>query len=130
MNNQTDSLCAVLNTTIGKVSPRGAHFVHLIMETLLREHPEVGCQLLFSRGIVQTLLVSCGANTNNSKSCEPDRVIALHLTVLSRLLIATPTLLKQLSFSDGFTLTDLVSFLSSERGYVAIPASLIVSQTH
>lgn len=92
----SESLCKLLHLTVAKVRPRGAKYIGLPLEALLREYPLDGGLLLLRCGILETMLRSCALNYGNDRDCEPDRVITLYLNALARMLIASPTILDSL----------------------------------
>ena len=112
-----ESLCEMLTLTIGKVRPRGAKYVGLILESLLREYPSDGGLLLLRSGILETMLRSCSSSYSGSGQCEPDRVIALYLNSLARVLSAAPGICDSLlplvmgeGIGERFSYKELVSY--------------------
>ena len=114
-----ESLCKVLHLTVAKVRPRGAKYVGLVVEALLRAYPSDGGLLLLRSGILEAMLCSCALNYANDKQCEPDRVISLYLNSFARVLFASPGILDSLlplsasGFSvDSFGYKELVRIRS------------------
>jgi hypothetical protein len=91
-----ESLCKLLDLTVGKVRPRGAKYVGLVLEALLRECPSEGGLLLLRCGILETMLGSCALNYADDQQCEPDRVITIYLNSFARILFASPGILDNL----------------------------------
>jgi hypothetical protein len=131
-------LCKVLHLTVAKVRPRGAKYVGLVLEALLREYPSDGGHLLLRSGILDTILRSCALNYASGKQCEPDRVISLYLNSLARVLHASPGILDSLlplnasgtsddSFGcisdNSFGYQELVRICSSQWCFVVVSES-------
>ena len=87
LRNHSETLAAVLTCVVGQVQPRGAAYVGLVLEALLRRFPVEGWVLLRQSGVAAIMLKLCAANWMGSKNCEPDRVIVIYLTALSRALL-------------------------------------------
>jgi len=88
-----ESLCKVLHLTVGKVRPRGAKYIGLVLESLLIEHPLEGGQVLLRSGVLGTMLRSCALNSANDEHAESDRVISVYLNSLTRILVASQDIL-------------------------------------
>lgn len=91
-----ESLCKVLHLTVAKVRLRGAKYVGLVLEALLREFPSDGGLLLLRSGILETMLRSCALNHANDGQCESDKVMSVYLHSLTRVLFASPRILDSL----------------------------------
>jgi hypothetical protein len=111
-----ESVCKLLDLTIGKVRPRGAQYVGLVLEALLRECPSEGGLILLRSGILETMLRSSALNYADDRLCEPDRVIAVYLNSFARILFASPYILDSLFplgagkvAGDSFGYNELVS---------------------
>lgn len=91
-----ESLCKLLDLTLAKVRPRGAKYVSLVLEALLRECPCEGGLLLLRGGLLETMLRSCALNYADDRQCEPDRVIKIYLNSFARILFASPGILDSL----------------------------------
>ena len=89
----SSTLQQILHIVIGQVSPRGVPYVFLVLEAILRKFPVEGGLLVVNAGIISTILKSCAANWFNAEDCEPDRVIILYLTAISRILLSSPHVL-------------------------------------
>ena len=87
-----ETILKLLHFTVGEVRPKGAMYVSLVLEALLRACPEKGVALLNRGGILEKLVLSCEANYNNEKQCEPDRVIVLYLNTIARTILQSPQL--------------------------------------
>lgn len=88
----SESLCRLLRLVLDNVRPRGAKYIGLVLEALLREFPRDGGSLLLSSGILDIMLRSCALNYTENLQCEPDRVITVYLNALSRILVVSPSL--------------------------------------
>lgn len=118
-----ESLYKVLHLTVAKVRPRGAKYVGLVLEALLREFPSDGGLLLLRSGILEKMLRSCALNHVNDRQCESDKVISVYLNSLTRVLFTSPKILDSLlplvdaggisNFSFGYK--DLVSICTFEH---------------
>jgi len=86
----SDILVNILRDLIGNVSPRGALYVNLVLESLLRKFPVEGALLLLDSGLAASMIQSCASNHRNEKGCEPGRVINIYLTVVSRIQLVLP----------------------------------------
>ena len=68
---------------------KGALYVALALEALLRSFPREGGQLLLHGGLASRMLQSCMWNyLENDEKREIDSVIVLHLTVVARMVLA------------------------------------------
>ena len=85
----------ILQLVVGQVKPRGAFYVYLIIEALLRRYPADGGVLLLQSGVLQTMIQSCASNYVQEKDCEPDRVIMLYLNAISRMMLSSPHILDE-----------------------------------
>jgi hypothetical protein len=88
--NHCSSLEIILKLVVGNVSAKGAMYVNLVFEALLKTHPIEGTSMLLSSGLVTTMLQSCAQSYNNERHCEPIQVISMYLTVFSRIILAVP----------------------------------------
>jgi len=94
LNDHATTVQAVLCNTVGEVSPRGAVYVGLVLEALLRLFPSEGGKVLDCCGMTDKFLEACANNYFGIDSCDPDRVIVLYMTALARISLASPTLLQ------------------------------------
>jgi len=111
LNANSTPLQAVLVQVVGNVQPRGAAYVMLVWEALMRAFPVEGGQLLLQAGVLRTMLASCAAFYNEERGSEPERVVSLYLTVFARALLASPRLMDGCLSSS---LTDAAAFGPSE----------------
>jgi hypothetical protein len=112
-----ESLCKLMDLSIGKVRPRGAQYVGLVLEALLWEYPCEGGLILLRNGSLETMRVSSVLNYNGDWLCEPDRVIAVYLNSFARILLASPYILDSLlPLGDGKVAGD--SFGYNEYGWL------------
>lgn len=88
-----ESLSTVLRLTVANVRSRGAAYVGLFLEALLREFPLDGGHLLLQSGVAKTMLRSCALSYANDRGCESDKVISVYLNALTRILFASHTAL-------------------------------------
>jgi len=95
-NSSLETIVELLRLVVGHVRPKGAMYVALVLEALLRDFPEKGCALLVRAGVIGTMMQSCAANHVGEKRCEPDRIIVTYLTVLARAFVQTPQLIDTL----------------------------------
>ena len=93
LNAHPASLQIVLGQVVGNVHPRGAAYVMLVLEALMRAFPAEGGQLLLQANILRTMLDSCAAFYNEDRGSEPERVVSLYLTIFARALLASPRLM-------------------------------------
>ena len=84
------TLCWILNRVVGQVRPRGASYIMLVLEALLRQCPSEGGQMLFECGIINTMLINCAKNHHNADDCEEDMIIIYYLSAFARILLSTP----------------------------------------
>lgn len=91
-----ESLCKLLDLTVGEVRPRGAQYVGMVLEALLREWPSEGGLILLRSGSLETMLRSSALNYTDDQLCEPDRVITVYLNSFARILFASPYILDSL----------------------------------
>lgn len=97
-----ESLCKCLCLTLTKVRPRGAKYVALVLEALLREFPLDGGLLLLRCGILQTMVRACAMSWSNSEESEPQQVVSLYLNSLARVLFISSGILdKVLPLQDA-----------------------------
>mmetsp|Transcript_44834 Transcript_44834/g.136923 ORF Transcript_44834/g.136923 Transcript_44834/m.136923 type:complete len:281 (+) Transcript_44834:1461-2303(+) len=98
LNFHSSSLVHLLSLTVGVVRPRGAAYVGLVLEALLRRFPAEGGSLLVGggAGVAEMMINSCGSNWTRNEESEPDRVVVIYLTAMARMLLGDPTAL------DGF----------------------------
>jgi len=93
----------ILYLIVGQVKPRGAFYIHLVIEALLRRYPIDGSILLLQGGILGSMIKSCAMNYAQTNDCEPDRVIMLYLNSFSRILLSSPNILDNGIFPYSFT---------------------------
>ena len=85
------SLELILKLVIGNVSVRGAMYVNLVLEALLKTIPVEGASMLLRSGLVATMFRSVVETCTDAQLCEPYEVINIYLTILSRIMLASPT---------------------------------------
>lgn len=93
LNDHATTIQAVLCNIVGEVSPRGAAYVGLVLEALLRLFPSEGGKML-DCGIIDKFLEACANNYFGIDSCDPDRVIVIYMTALARVSLANPALIQ------------------------------------
>lgn len=93
LNAHSTPLQVVLGLVVGNVHPRGAAYVMLVLEALMRAFPAEGGQLLLQANILRTMLDSCAAFYSEDRGSEPERVVSLYLTVFARALLSSPRLM-------------------------------------
>ena len=96
LNEHATNIQSVLNNVVGKVRPRGASYIHLVVEALLVSFPIEGGVLLNQSGVLKTFIEACACNFFEQGSCEPDRVVVMYMTALARIVIAPPSILQTL----------------------------------
>ena len=96
LNEHATSIQSVLSDVVGKVRPRGASYIHLVVEALLISFPIEGGVLLNQSGILKTFTEACACNFFELDSSEPDRVVVLYMTALARICISSPPILQTL----------------------------------
>jgi len=89
-NNHSSSLELIMKLIIGNISARGAMYANLVLEALLKTVPVEGTSMLLNSGVVATMLRSIAETYNDEDHCEPYEVINMYLTIISRVLLATP----------------------------------------
>ena len=111
LNDHHATMQQVLKAIVGEVTPRGASYVHLVLESLLRRYPALGSSILSQSGVIATMLKSCTANYHQVQGSEPDRVIVMYLSVFARVLLNNPHALDEnlLPLSASFRHEQLVS---------------------
>jgi hypothetical protein len=114
--NHCSSLENILKLVVGNVSAKGAMYVNLVFEALLKTHPIEGTSMLLSSGLVTTMLQSCAQSYNNERHCEPIQVISMYLTVFSRIILAVPNkvalIVNHVEKCNNFGFVQLVSQIS------------------
>ena len=90
LNDHATTIQDVLCNIVGVVSPRGTAYVGLVLESLLRLFPSEGGNLLDCCGIISKILEACASNYFGTDSCDPDRVVVIYLTALTRISLANP----------------------------------------
>ena len=93
LNRYSAPLQAILVLVVGNVHPRGASYVMLVLEALMRAFPAEGGHLLLQAGVLKTMLTSCAAFYNEEQGSEPERVVSLYLVVFARALLVSPRLM-------------------------------------
>ncbi len=96
-NEHSSSLELIMKLVIGNVSARGAMYVHLVLEALLKTIPAEGASMLLTSGLVSTMFRSIAETYNDEEHCEPYEVINIYLTVLSRIMLASPNNIKMVA---------------------------------
>ena len=97
LNDHTVTLQTVLRNLLGEeMKPRGLAYVALVIEALLRSFPIEGGLLFRQCGLLKLFLEACAANYWEQDDSEPDRVIVLYLTALSRILLANSRMVESL----------------------------------
>ena len=104
----------ILNSVIGQVRPRGASYVMLVLESLLRKCPTEGMNLLLESGVIHTLLVGCTKNYHRAEDSEEDQIIIYYLTVLARALSSSPQIFDSL-FPVNCDMKSMTVFLHSSN---------------
>lgn len=114
-----DALSRLLHLTVGQVRQRGAKYIGLVLEALLREYPSGGGLFLLRNGVLSTMLHSCALNYFDDEQRESDGVLTVYLNSLARILIASPGILDDtLPFGNdsaaggSFSYLELVRFIS------------------
>lgn len=93
LRTNAEPLSEVLQLTVGNVRPRGAKYVGLVLEALLRDYPSEGGALLLRTDVLMALLRSCASTFANDGEREPDRILCVYLNALARVLVASPCIL-------------------------------------
>lgn len=96
LNDHSNTIQQILRNVIGEVRPRGTAYIFLVVEALLRLFPLEGGILLRDCGVLNTFINACALSYFEDDKCEPDRVIVLYLTALSRVFLASPSTLQSL----------------------------------
>lgn len=89
-NKHFSSLETMLKLLVGNVSLRGAMYVNLVLEALLKSLPIEGASMLLSTGLVTKMLKSCVDTYADEQDCEPIGVINIYLSVFSRIMLVSP----------------------------------------
>eukprot|EP00752_Nemacystus_decipiens_P012244 g10853.t1 len=89
-------VCTCFCRVVGQVKPKGAAFVSRALETLLRKFPVEASTMLADGGVLKQVAEAClaGVSDGGDSAREPDLVIVQHLTVLCRVLLAAPEVLR------------------------------------
>jgi len=93
LQSESNKLAELLSLTVTKVQPRGAEYVALVLEALLRAFPLEGGLLLMESQVIPTMLKSCASHYLEDDNSEPRRVVNLYLTSICRSLLGNRTLL-------------------------------------